>query len=156
MKLSKVQSLILFMLVLATLIFLNGKSKNDRLHTELIGKTEKLELLNKYIANLERRYIKQDHLQKVAIEVFTKEVIKNRKRIKVLSNATFLIRENARKSGKSDITYHGKRMKYIINEIRYKNGPPIGYVLIFDDGGYAHAHTARGLGVLPAVSGGQR
>tara|TARA_R110000868_G_C10973188_1_gene771538 strand:+ start:74833 stop:75750 length:918 start_codon:yes stop_codon:yes gene_type:complete len=121
-------------LVCATFYLFETKRDNKRLHSDLIGKTEKIEFLNENVANLERSYVNQNVLLAKAMSEF--DVITNnyKKRIKVLSNATFLIREKARKSGKSDIVYRGKRMKYIVNEIRYNDGPPVGYVLIFDDG----------------------
>lgn len=107
---------------------------NKRLHEELIGQKEKYEQLSKHAANLERQYVDQQKLQEIAKREWAEERNSLRGRIKVLSNATYLIRERARKENRSDIVYEGKRIKYVFNEIRFNDGPPVGYVLIFDNG----------------------
>lgn len=114
--------------------YMDQRAENKRLHQDLIGKTEKYEQLSTNVANLERRYVKQKQLNELAKRDFGRERSKLRGRIKVLSNATYLIRERARKQDKSDLVYEGKRVKYVFNEIRFNNGPPVGYVIIFDDG----------------------
>ena len=114
--------------------YVDQMNENSRLHEELIGKTENYNQLTKYTAELERKYVDQKKLQKLTEEAFGRERGSLKGRIKVLSNATFLIRERARKQNNSDLAYEGKGIKYVFNEIRFQNGPPIGYVLIFDDG----------------------
>ena len=114
--------------------YLDGRAENKRLHQELIGKTEAYEQLSSNVANLERKYVEQKQLREMAEKEFGRERSSLKGRIKLLSNATFLIRERARKSNTSDLVYEGKRIKYVFNEIRFNNGPPVGYVIIFDDG----------------------
>ncbi|MCG3175435.1 MAG: hypothetical protein MOGMAGMI_00364 [Candidatus Omnitrophica bacterium] len=110
------------------------RQDKNALHTELIGKTQELEKLSKYSANLERVYVSQEELKKKLQEEFAEEKASLEGKIKLLSNATFLIRENARKTNQSDIVYAGSKTKFVINEIRFENGPAVGYVLIYDDG----------------------
>lgn len=110
-------------------------SENSRLHTELVGQQEKYQQLSEHAAKLEINYVDQETLKKKLEEKFAAEKEALEGRIKVLSNATFLIREAARKEAKSDVVYQGDRLKYVLNEVRFDNqGPPVGYVLIFDDG----------------------
>ena len=119
---------IILTLILVCSVFYLFESKREtkRLHTELIGKTERIVFLSDTVANLERKYVTQKELHDAAAKEFGIALYGMNKRIKVLSNATFLIREKARKSGKSDIVYRGKRMKYIVNEIRHNDGPAVG------------------------------
>lgn len=109
-------------------------SENTRLHTELVGQQEKYKQLSDHAAKLEVNYKSQADLQAELEKKFSAEKGELEGRIKVLSNATFLIREQARKAGKSDVVYQGDKLKYILNEIRFGDGPPVGYVLVFDDG----------------------
>ena len=108
--------------------------ENKRLHTELIGETEKYQQLSDHAAKLEIKYSDAKALEERLNADFASERSALERRIKVLSNATFLIREKARTAGTSDLTYQGETLKYVVNEIRFKDGPPVGYVLIFDDG----------------------
>lgn len=110
-------------------------SENARLHTELVGQGEKYKQLSEHAAKLEVQYAGQEELRKQLNEKFAAERNELEGRIKVLSNATFLIREEARRTGRSDVVYQGDRIKYVLNEVRFADGgPPVGYVLIFDDG----------------------
>lgn len=108
--------------------------ENGRLHTELVGQQEKYKQLSAYAAKLEVDYQTQAQLKAELESKFKDEESALQGQIKVLSNATFLIREKARESGSSDLSYQGDGVKYLVNEIRFKDGPPVGYVLIFDDG----------------------
>lgn len=108
--------------------------ENVRLHTDLIGQQEKYKQLSAYAAKLEIDYATQEELRKQLEVKFAAEKDELSGRIKILSNATFLIRDQARKTGASDVVYQGETLKYVINEIRFSDGPPVGYVLIFDDG----------------------
>ncbi len=107
---------------------------NKRLHTELVGQREKYEQLSEHAAKLEVQYVDEKKLREKLEKDFASEKDALQGRIKLLSNATFLIRERARQSGTSDLTYQGDRLKYVVNEVRFNDGPPVGYVLIFDDG----------------------
>tara|TARA_R100000951_G_C2653160_1_gene185144 strand:- start:679 stop:1635 length:957 start_codon:yes stop_codon:yes gene_type:complete len=108
--------------------------ENKRLHTELIGQKDKYVQLSDHAAKLENQYVDQATLKAKLESEWANEKEALKGRVKVLSNATYLIREKARKEGKSDLSYEGKRVKYLFNEIRFKDGPPVGYVMIFDDG----------------------
>lgn len=132
--------------------YMDQRAENKRLHQDLVGKTEKYEQLNKHVANLERKYVNQQRIQEIAKKEWSNEIGSLRGRIKILSNATYLIRERARKSNTSDFTYEGKRVKYVFNEIRFTNGPPVGYVLIFDDGRVVSKVYNHEIDVKTAVS----
>jgi hypothetical protein len=108
--------------------------ENTRLHTELIGQTEKYQQLSDHAAKLEIKYSDAKAMEERLNRDFAAERDALQGRIKILSNATFLIREKARDSATSDIVYQGDTLKYVVNEIRFNDGPPVGYVLIFDDG----------------------
>jgi len=108
--------------------------ENQRLHEELVGQKQEFEKLSLHAAKLGIQYVNEKELREKLQKEFETEKEALKGRIKVLSNATFIIRERARRSGKSDLVYQGKKLKYIVNEIRFNQGPPVGYVLIFDDG----------------------
>lgn len=127
-------------------------SEKQRLHQELIGQKEKYVQLSDRAAKLENQYVDQQTLRSKLEREFEQEKDALIGRIKVLSNATFLIREKARKSGQSDLVYQGSRVKYVLNEIRYNDGPPLGYVLIFDDGRVVSRIYNHKLEVKSAVS----
>lgn len=114
--------------------YLSLKNENKRLHAELVNTKDAYEQLSETAAKLEIQYVEQRDLNAKLKSDFSNEREVLTGRIKLLSNATYLIRENARNSGKSDFVYQGATTKYILNELRYNDGPPIGYVLIFDDG----------------------
>ena len=110
------------------------QTENKELHTELIGKKEEYQQLSEYSAKLKVQYLDATALADKLKINFNKEADVLKGKIKILSNATFMIREAARRAGNSDISYQGAKVKYVVNELRYAGGPPIGYVLIFDDG----------------------
>ncbi len=103
-------------------------------HSDLIGKTESYEQITSKAALLERKYVDQKALNEKAALEWSEEKSKLNGKIELLSNATFLIREKARDEKAPDLTYQGQYLKYVVHELRFENGPPIGYVLIFDDG----------------------
>lgn len=127
-------------------------SENKRLHEDLVSKTEAYEQLSDKAAKLENQYVEQKQLKEKLEKEFQEEKSALNGRIKMLSNATFLIREKARKTGKSDFTYQGKMFKYILNELRFNDGPPLGYVLIFDDGRVVSKIYKHEINVKTAVS----
>lgn len=127
-------------------------AERDRLHAELIGQTQKYEQLNEHAAKLEIQYADQKKLQERLERDFAAERDALKGRIKVLSNATFLIREEARRNQNSDLMYEGQKIKYVFNEIRYKDGPPLGYVLIFDDGRVTSKIYNHEINVKTAIS----
>lgn len=112
----------------------NLKTDNGRLHTELVGQQEKYKQLTDYVAKLEVQYKSEEDLRKDTEAKFKDQMAELQGRIKVLSDATFLIKSNARDTKNSDVVFSGPDSKFVLNEIRYDDGPPVGYVLIFDDG----------------------
>lgn len=123
-------------IVIVVLLFklLGSYNENKRLHTDLIGQQEKYVQISKHAAKLENQYVNQATLKAKLEAEWANEKNALKGRVKILSNATYLIREKARKENRSDLAYQGKKVKYLFNEIRFKNGPPIGYVMIFDNG----------------------
>jgi len=126
--------------LLLTVLLIFGKTmyrdyqEKDRHYQELLGKEEKYNQITEHLAASEIKYQTQDRLvEKYQIQ-FSEYKKSSNQRIKILSNATFMIRERAKKQGRSDLVYEGKNVKYVFDEIRFKDGPPIGYVMIFDDG----------------------
>ena len=132
--------------------FIDSYQESHRLHRELIGTQQKFKKINEYSAVLQRKYEDQETLLKTVNKDWAKEKAYLKGRIKVLSNATYLIRENARNTNKSDVVYLGKKMKYIVNEIKYENGPAVGYVLIYDDGRVTSRLYNHAIDVKTAIS----
>lgn len=121
--------------VVASLALIQSFMKDkERLHEELIGTKQDYKQLSEHSANLERQYVNEKQLREEAEKKFKQELQAVTGRLKMLSNATFLIREKARESNNSDLVYKGDKIKYVVNEIRFNDGPAVGYVLIFDDG----------------------
>lgn len=114
------------------------KKSNEvqRLHTELQNtKTEYKNITDK-VALLENQYLSEKNLKEQLEKEWNKEKSYLKGRVKVLSDATYLVRERARKENNSDLIYSGDKIKYVFNEIRLDSGkgPPVGYVLIFENG----------------------
>lgn len=123
-----------------------------RLHAELIGQKEAYQQLSEHAAKLEIQYKDQKDLQAELEKNWKAEKDALQGRVKILSNATFLIREQARRENRSDLVYEGAQVKYLFNEIRFKDGPPVGYVLIFDDGRVTSKLYNHQISVNTAVS----
>lgn len=114
--------------------YFQSRTGQERLHQELIGKTVAYQQLSEHAAKLEIQFKSQEDLKAELEKNWKAEKDALQGRVKVLSNATYLIREAARKQNNSDLVFDGDKLKYVFNEIRFKDGPPIGYVLIWDDG----------------------
>lgn len=128
-------SVLLVALLLAAQFIRDLLAEKDRLHTELVGQKQAYRQLSEHAAQLAVEYKSQADLLEEVEVTWRAEKHALEGRIKILSNATFLIREAARREGRSDLVYEGKSgLKYLFNEIRFNDGPPVGYVLIFDDG----------------------
>ena len=102
-------------------------NKNKQLHEELLGKTEKYKQLSNYVASLEIKYTNQKGLNKAFSKEFSKEKKHLKGRAKIFSNVKFLSNEKVRKTPDFDI----ETSDYVLTEITYKNGPPIGYVALY-------------------------
>lgn len=137
LKNSKINPISNVLAVIATLAVYSwyiSENKVTELYTELVGQKEKFTKLTEYSASLGKQYATQQEITKRLQREWDVERNNLRGRVKILSNATYLIRERARRQNTSDIEYKGGKVKYLFNEIRFKDGPPVGYVLIFDDG----------------------
>lgn len=113
-------------------------SKEDRRFKDLIGTKEKYEQLTKYVAKLESNYVDQKTLNKKMKEEFNEVILKKNERIKVLSDATYLIGKHVEKQNGPDYYYETPKAtrNYILNELRIEGeeSPAIGYILIKNDG----------------------
>lgn len=107
--------------------------ENKQLHEDLIGQQEAYEQLSDHSAKLMIKYTEQTELRAKAESVFNAEKGKLLSKIEILSDATFLIKEKARETNSSDLIWDGES-KFVMNEIRFNDGPAVGYVLIFSDG----------------------
>lgn len=123
-----------FVIIGLIICILLQKSQKDRLFEELIGQKEQYVQLSEHAAKLEIQYKSQEDLKAELEKSWKAEKEALQGRVKILSNATYLIREAARQTGSSDLSYSNGPVKYVMNEIKFNDGPPIGYVLIFDDG----------------------
>jgi len=113
-------------------------ANEERRFTELIGTQTKYEQLTKYTAKLESNYKTQTDLSKLAEKTWKEVERKKDERIKLLSDATYLIGRHVEKQNGPDYYYETPRAtrNYILNEIRLagEKSPAIGYILIKNDG----------------------
>jgi len=116
----------------------NDYKTKKRLHTELIGQQEAYEQLNKYAAKLKTQYEEQKTLKETADKRWAEVVRKSSERVKMLSDATFLIGQHYLKTNGPDYFFETpkKTRNYVFNEVRIagKDSPPIGFVMIKNDG----------------------
>ena len=157
------------MLILVTIVglilFAYSKyrdSKEDRKFSELIGTQTKYEQLTKYTAKLKSDYQSQKNLLNKAKEEFAEVVLKKNERIKVLSDATYLIGKHVEKQDGPDYYFSTKKgtRNYLLNEIRLqgKGSPAIGYIMIKKDGrtykrNYAYEINVKSLHTVDEKSG---
>lgn len=139
---------VLFFVFLAGLMFYFGsqaaqyilglESENGRLHTELIGQKEKYKQINEHVAQLESQYVEQKSLREAAEKRFSEVIKQKNERIKLLSDATYLIGRHVQKQNGPDYYFETpKRTRnYVLNELRIEGAesPAIGYILIKNDG----------------------
>lgn len=113
-------------------------AQEERKYADLIGTKEKYEQLTKYTAKLETKYETQKEVAKRAKREFKEYKKSANERIKVLSDATYLIGRHVEKQNGPDYYYETPRAtrNYVLNEIRLqgKDSPAIGYILIKNDG----------------------
>jgi hypothetical protein len=105
--------------------------ENKKLHEDLINTQQKYEQLSETSAKLEIQYREEKELQKIIEEDWAEEKSKLEGKVKILAQATFSLQEKERLTNQSDVNENGK---YSLNEIRFNDGPPLGYVLIYNDG----------------------
>ena len=110
----------------------------ERKYTNLIGLNEKYEQLNKYTAKLESSYKDQKELYEKSQKEWTEVVQSKDERIKLLSDATYLIGKHVEKQDGPDYYFQTPKatQNYVLNELRLEgsDSPAIGYVLIKSDG----------------------
>jgi len=109
-----------------------------RKYADLIGTKDKYEQLTRYTAKLESDYRSQKDLAKKAKKDFAEYKKTANERIKLLSDATYLIGKHVEKQDGPDYYYSTPKgtRNYVLNELRIsgEESPPIGYVLIKNDG----------------------
>lgn len=114
------------------------QNENERLHAELIGTKTEFKKLNEYVAELSSEYKKQSDLHNQARKEWAEISRKKDERIKLLSDATYLIGRHTERQNGPDYYYETpKRTRnYVLNELRIQgsDSPPIGYILIKSDG----------------------
>jgi hypothetical protein len=113
-------------------------ANEERKFAELIGTKEKYEQLTAYTAKLESDYREQGDLHERARSEW-KDVARTKdERIKLLSDATYLIGRHVEKQNGPDYYFETKRKtrNYVLNELRIQgeDSPPIGYIMIKHDG----------------------
>lgn len=117
---------------------LDLEAKNERLYTELIGQRESYRQISENLAQLETKYTKQQELAKAAEQRFRGLIRDKDERIKVLSDATYLIGRHVSKQDGPDYYFETKKRtrNYVLNELRIQgsDSPAIGYILIKNDG----------------------
>jgi hypothetical protein len=128
------------------------ESRNTRLFTDLIGQKQAFKELSDHAAELAIQYDNSVQMQTLLQTKFAAEKAQLEGRIKVLSTATVAIKQDPRETSKSDLVSNGTKPQYVVNEIKFKDGPPIGYVLIFDDGKVVSQVYDHELDVNTAVS----
>ena len=113
-------------------------ANEERRFTELIGTRTKYEQLTKYTAKLESDYRTQQDIAKQAEKRFREVVRRKDERIKLLSDATYLIGRHVTKQHGPDYYFETPRAtrNYILNELRIQgdDSPAVGYILIKNDG----------------------
>lgn len=114
--------------------FLVGKSCDPDNHGDLIGQKEEFKKLNDYVGQLEIKYETQKKLHEELEKAWSKERDQLHDKIKVISQSSFQGDNKTRITDGVDL----KGKKYIFHEIHLNNGkelgPPIGYVMIYNDG----------------------
>lgn len=113
-------------------------SQEERKYAHLIGTQQKYEQLTKYTAKLESDYKSQEELHKKAQQEWAEVSRTKDERIKLLSDATYLIGKHVEKQNGPDYYFETKKRtkNYLLNEIRLqgKDSPAIGYIMIKHDG----------------------
>lgn len=114
------------------------ESTNGRLHAELIGQKESYNQLTEHAAQLESNYVKQKRLAESAKNRFAEVIRAKNERIKLLSDATYLIGRHVTKQDGPDYYFETPRKtrNYVLSELRIagKDSPALGYILIKNDG----------------------
>jgi len=107
-------------------------------YAELIGTKTKYEQLTKYTAKLESDYRTQKDLAIEAKKRFAEVNKEKDEKIKLLSDATYLIGRHVEKQNGPDYYFETKKRtrNYVLNELRLAgpDSPAVGYIMIKNDG----------------------
>jgi len=112
--------------------------ENKRLHNDLINQQEEYEQLNENVAKLKNSYQIQSELIERQNKEWAEIEKEKNERIKLLSDATYLIGKHVGRQNGPDYYYETKRKtrNYVLNELRFDgpDSPAIGYIMIKNDG----------------------
>jgi hypothetical protein len=107
-------------------------------YQELLGTKEKYEQLSQYTAKLEVEYKNQKDLSKLLEETWQDISRRQEEKIKLLSDATYLIGKHSTKQDGPDYYFQTPKgtQNLIVDEIRIAgpDSPPVGFILIKSDG----------------------
>lgn len=110
----------------------------ERLHQELIGTKEAYAQISDSLAKLKVEYTAQKELSAKAKKEFSAVIKEKNERIKLLSDATYLMGRHVTRADGPDYYFEtkGKTKNYVFNEIRIAgpDSPPVGFVMIKHDG----------------------
>ena len=133
--------MLIIVTIIGAVLFAYSKwrdANEERRFKDLIGTQTKYEQLTKYTAKLESNYKSQDVLHEKAKKQWAEVSRSKDERIKLLSDATYLIGRHVEKQDGPDYYFQTKKgtRNYILNELRLqgKDSPAIGYVMIKNDG----------------------
>lgn len=137
----------LLWLGIAIFMFMLGQTAADmwaeytdktRLYRELLGQKDAYEQLSENLAKLEVQYKEEKELHERAKKEWAEVSKAKDERIKLLSDATYLISRHVEKQDGPDYSFRTKNgtKNYVLNELRIsgQDSPPIGYILIKNDG----------------------
>lgn len=118
-------------------IYSDYKEK-DRLYSDLIGLEEEYKQVNENVAKLKNAYQKQSELIERQQKEWSEISKEKDERIKLLSDATYLIGQHKGRQNGPDYYYETpkKTRNYVLNELRLDgpDSPAMGYILIKNDG----------------------
>lgn len=137
----------LIFIALAILLIFIGSTAADlwkdytdrnRLYTELLNQKEAYEQISKNLAKLEIQYKSEKDFHEKAKKDWSEISKAKDERIKLLSDATYIIGSHVERQNGPDYFFNTKKgtKSYILNELRIQgeDSPPIGYIMIKSDG----------------------
>lgn len=137
-----IKYIIFTFIIIFTAFFVYDRFFNtQRSHQELIGLKQKFKQVSERAASLEIQYLEQRKLKERAAQEWDQEFNALKGEIRMLSDATFLIRSYARENNEPDYYFETgpDGQSFIYQEIEFvddegNRGPPLGYVMIFSNG----------------------
>ncbi len=128
-----------FILILILSLLTAFLDKNKK-YNDLLGKVESYRQLTDHVAELEIKYQSQVDLNKQIKENWESEKKSLYNKVKIVEKADFVLQNKRRETDSADlILIKDGKQKYLFHELHFvsddgKEGPPIGYVMIFEDG----------------------